>query len=797
MQKASPAVRTPLRVGLLCIIPLLAFVGGYRWFALLSLPFSLAGCVLEVFRKRVKKAQRLPPFATFLVGVYCLQVLIFLVYSMLQPRSYRPVRSSGALVTMPPPHHISPVVFVDQEGEWTAEENQAAGGQARVGLRKQTVDSEFFLGDAPFSPPQQCVSIILAAHNEQQYAEKTLSSIYENTPTSVLKEVIIVDDGSDPPMETAFDRARFPDVIILRSDERQGLIRSKNKGGDAATGDIIIFLDAHVKPLPHWVDPLIRHINTNYKRVVVPLIPVLDGQTWEVNNNAVGIKMMFDWSLAFNWFDDGNDLVPCMSGGLLAMSKRWWTESGRLDDGMLEWGGENIEQSVRVWRCGGEIFVARDSRVGHVFRPKFPYKLDNNKVLQNKVRAVEVWFDDAKEKFYNAVPSAKNLVKNIGDTTEREDLKRNLQCKPFSWYMTKFHDVFVDRGLIPVRSFFIRHRATGKCVIPLHAGPPYVFKNVIPNTAKLTSFEQTMLVLADCNSPQDKNSGRRWAWRNGGKSLEWVNTSGKFQRKCMDAANPPKSAPSIRHVPVIFMCEEQNHNQVWEASGGRITHASLCLDAAHSPPYVTLNTCHLARPEERGDMHLPPDIEPPSASDAMAGPPSDAAAAASSWRQAGAEGQAQADPAGPSGVLLAGGAQQEHVPADIADPGALPGAQEASGESVGAVGQGETPAESLPEEDAEGEAEDGAPRRRLGIADRRGRGRDGMAQRIAREQGGVQSQAGVMDGGGGGGDSTPPEDLRQNLVYASASSEDPSYLVSPGQLFDLTDELEVLIRVEV
>ena len=33
------------------------------------------------------------------------------------------------------------------------------------------------------------------------------------------------------------------------------------------------------------------------------------------------VKMMFDWRLQFNWLDDGSDLVPCMSGGLFAITQ--------------------------------------------------------------------------------------------------------------------------------------------------------------------------------------------------------------------------------------------------------------------------------------------------------------------------------------------------------------------------------------------------------------------------------------------------------------------------------------------
>ncbi len=41
------------------------------------------------------------------------------------------------------------------------------------------------------------------------------------------------------------------------------------------------------------------------------------------------------------------------------MHKRYWDEVGGYDDGMKEWGGENIEQSLRVWMCGGELIVER------------------------------------------------------------------------------------------------------------------------------------------------------------------------------------------------------------------------------------------------------------------------------------------------------------------------------------------------------------------------------------------------------------------------------------------------------
>lgn len=303
-------------------------------------------------------------------------------------------------------------------------------------------------------------SIVLAGHNENQYVERTLQSIVDTTAAKALKEIIIVDDASSPPLAANMSEKfrETPLVRIVRNEERLGLIQSKQLGGNAATGDFIVFLDLHVKPTPGWLGALRRDSLSNPKRIAVPAIPILNGTTWEQEGSAVGYKMMFDWDLSFNWFEDDNDVVPCMSGGLLGLTREWWEHTGGLDDGMQVWGAENIEQSVRTWLSGGEIVVSRQSRVLHVFRPSFPYTINFTKVNYNKVRLLEVWFDHYKEVAYKHAKGALRHLRRTTDPAALADaraLRKRIAKHDFAWYTTRFRDVFIEKGMIPVYQFLI------------------------------------------------------------------------------------------------------------------------------------------------------------------------------------------------------------------------------------------------------------------------------------------------------------------------------------------------------
>lgn len=106
--------------------------------------------------------------------------------------------------------------------------------------------------EVPFPPGTQwpSVSVIVCSYNGNRTLPETLAALARLDYPDY--EVIVVDDGSRDrlaPMVEPYD------FRLIRTENR-GLSRARNAGLEAATGDIVAYLDDDAWPDPHWLQYL-------------------------------------------------------------------------------------------------------------------------------------------------------------------------------------------------------------------------------------------------------------------------------------------------------------------------------------------------------------------------------------------------------------------------------------------------------------------------------------------------------------------------------------------------------------
>lgn len=95
--------------------------------------------------------------------------------------------------------------------------------------------------------------------------------------------------------------SKLPKVRILRTSKREGLIRARLLGANAARGEVLTFLDAHCEANVNWLEPLLDRIRQDRTIVSVPVIDIISSSDFSYSRTPAEVIGGFSWDMQFNW----------------------------------------------------------------------------------------------------------------------------------------------------------------------------------------------------------------------------------------------------------------------------------------------------------------------------------------------------------------------------------------------------------------------------------------------------------------------------------------------------------------
>jgi glycosyltransferase involved in cell wall biosynthesis len=281
------------------------------------------------------------------------------------------------------------------------------------------------------------ISVIIPSLNEGTDLRKTVSNIIDTIGLDNY-EIIIVNSGGTEISEIM----DLPIIRIINSEIRFGVAQARNYGSAQASGDILLFADAHIHFKDRdWATKFINSLE-NGNAITAPCISVMGDE----KNTACG----FRWNnidMQTEWLPNTipyTHEIPYAGAACMALKKKIFDKIGKFDPGNRYYGSEDSEISMRAWLLGYNIVCDPSIKVSHKFKQFFPYKVEWFDIYYNKVRLA---FSHLKsERLINYLDNIsqvpdfnKILLMVLGDNVlERREVLFDEREHTDDWFFEKF-----------------------------------------------------------------------------------------------------------------------------------------------------------------------------------------------------------------------------------------------------------------------------------------------------------------------------------------------------------------------
>ena len=243
------------------------------------------------------------------------------------------------------------------------------------------------LGVAPLDvfEPLLPVTVVVPYYEAPEALALTLAGLERQTYPQDLFEVVVVDDGSDPPLDLAALDLRAASPLSLRVVHQEdlgfGLARARNNGARAAQGDVLVFLDCDMVPEADWLAAHARWHHAASDLLTLGFrhhVDVAGMSAAAVRDRPDSLAALFagrpvqrpEWierrmEATDDLASDADDVFRAVTGGNFAVSKEFFTAAGCFDESFTQWGSEDVEFGWRAYALGAVLVPERSALCWH------------------------------------------------------------------------------------------------------------------------------------------------------------------------------------------------------------------------------------------------------------------------------------------------------------------------------------------------------------------------------------------------------------------------------------------------
>jgi glycosyltransferase involved in cell wall biosynthesis len=198
------------------------------------------------------------------------------------------------------------------------------------------------------------LSIVIPAYNEEKYIARCLQSVLtqiETLETARDIEVIVVNNASVD--RTAEIAGEFAGVLIVDESER-GLVRARQAGFTASSGDLIANVDADTKLPAGWIEKVFTEFENNEKLVA------LSGPFIYTHSSWLSALLVAFWYRVGQLTHYLNQYIlkrgAMLQGGNFILRRSALEKIGGYDTSIDFW-GEDTDIATRISKVGKVKFT--------------------------------------------------------------------------------------------------------------------------------------------------------------------------------------------------------------------------------------------------------------------------------------------------------------------------------------------------------------------------------------------------------------------------------------------------------